>query len=175
MQFAALLGAGCDKSQIYSDKASGASPAEVRPGYSKLLLNLDPGDVLMVWRLDRLWRGALAMLTLLADLASEGIEIVSLTQSIDTRNASGRFHLQMLLVLAEMERETIKERVQAGVLAARARGIRFGRVAALNAEQVADARAKHEAGQSLRTIARVLGSSYETIRMAVNRMPPYDA
>lgn len=123
-QLDALNAAGCDK--IISEKASGNGSKE-RPELDRLVENLRAGDVLVVYKLDRLGRSTFKLLGLTEELQQRGIEFVSLKDHIDTSSSIGKAMFRMLAVLAEMERELIVERTQAGLQAARKRGRVGGR------------------------------------------------
>ncbi len=123
LQIDALQQARCDK--IFTEKISGAK--NDRPELEKLLEQLRAGDTLVVYKLDRLGRSTFKLLELTGDLEKNGIEFISLCDNIDTSTAIGRAMFRMLAVLAEMEREIIVERTQAGIKAARARGRLGGR------------------------------------------------
>jgi len=123
-QLDALATAGCDK--IITEKVSGNGSKE-RPELDRLVENLREGDVLVVYKLDRLGRSTFKLLGLTEDLQHRGVEFVSLKDQIDTTSAIGKAMFRMLAVLAEMEREMIVERTQAGLKAARKRGRVGGR------------------------------------------------
>jgi len=101
LQKEALEKSGCEK--IYEDEVSGTRAN--RPGLDKALEILREGDTLVVWKLDRLGRSVKNLITLVGDLNSKGIHFKSLTDSIDTSTASGRFFFHVMASLAEMERE----------------------------------------------------------------------
>jgi DNA invertase Pin-like site-specific DNA recombinase len=88
---------------------------------------LQPGDTLVVWKLDRLGRSLRDLITMLDDFKKQGIKFKSLTEAIDTETPTGRAMWQMIGVLAELERSLISERTRAGVKAAKDRGVKFGR------------------------------------------------
>ncbi|MDY6826525.1 MAG: recombinase family protein [Bacillota bacterium] len=123
-QLDALAPAGCDK--IITEKASGNGSKE-RPELDRLVENLREGDVLVVYKLDRLGRSTFKLLGLTEELQQRGVEFISLRDYIDTSSAIGKAMFSMLAVLAEMERELIVERTQAGLQAARKRGRIGGR------------------------------------------------
>src|SRR5215203_1623640 len=110
LQLAALKRERCKR--IFTDKASGS--LRKRPELDKCLKSLQPGDVLIVWKLDRLGRSLRDLITLLDDLKGQGIKFKSLTESIDTQTPTGRAMWQMVGVLAELERSLIQERTKAG-------------------------------------------------------------
>lgn len=129
MQIDELKRAGC--SQIFTDKASGVK--NERPGLDKCLKSLCTGDVLYVWRLDRLGRSMIHLVGIVTQLKERGIGFKSLHDgAIDTSTASGSLVFNIFGALAQFERELIRERTQAGLSAARARGKKGGRRAILS-------------------------------------------
>ncbi|TIP00949.1 MAG: recombinase family protein, partial [Mesorhizobium sp.] len=98
-----------------------------RDGLKAALKALDPGDKLIVWRLDRLGRSLLDLVSLLDSLSGRKIEFQSLTEQIDTVTAGGRLVFHMMAALAEFERHLIRERTVAGMEVARQNGSRIGR------------------------------------------------
>ncbi len=109
--------------QIYTDKISGVK--SIKPEFEKLLEYAREGDTIVVWKLDRLGRSTVQLIELVEKLKKTGIHLKSLSESIDTSTATGNLFFQFMCVLAEHERNVIKERTRAGLTAARARG-RFG-------------------------------------------------
>ena len=137
LQRDALLGAGVEPEAIYEDHASGKGPA--RPGLEACLKALRKGDVLVVWRLDRLGRSLAHLVETVDTLAARGVGFKVLSghgAAVDTTSASGRLVFGIFASLAEFERELIRERTVAGLAAARARGRRGGRRFALTKAQV---------------------------------------
>jgi DNA invertase Pin-like site-specific DNA recombinase len=102
-------------------------------GYSK---KLRAGDTLIVWKLDRLGRSLRDLITMLDELRAQGVKFRSLTEHIDTETPAGRAMWQIIGVLAELERSLIAERTRAGVKAAKARGVKFGRKPKLTPKQI---------------------------------------
>jgi DNA invertase Pin-like site-specific DNA recombinase len=123
LQIKALKEAGCDK--IFSDIASGAKA--IRPGLSDAEMVLREGDVLVVWKLDRLGRSIQHLIASINDLNSKGIGFRSLQEAIDTQTSGGKLIFHIFSALAEFERDLIRERTNAGLSAARARGKKGGR------------------------------------------------
>lgn len=123
LQIDELKKAGCEK--IITDKISG-SVAE-RPGLGKLKEQLRPKDVIVVWRLDRLGRSLKNLIDWFIELEKNGIEFQSLHEKIDTSSPTGKLIFHLFGALAEFEKNLIKERTQAGLSAARARGRLGGR------------------------------------------------
>jgi DNA invertase Pin-like site-specific DNA recombinase len=123
LQRDALNKAGCER--IFTDTASGAKSD--RPGLSEALQFVRTGDTLVVWRLDRLGRSLQHLIETVATLAQRRVGFKSLTENIDTLTGGGKLIFHVFGALAEFERDLIRERTQAGLLAARARGRLGGR------------------------------------------------
>ena len=136
LQLDELKRAGCER--VFSDKASGTR--EDRVGLGQALSHLRAGDALVVWKLDRLGRTVRQLVAFAGDLKLRGVEFRSLTDGIDTRTPAGRFFFHMMAALAEMERDLVRERTNAGLAAARARGRLGGRRPKLAPSQLAHAR-----------------------------------
>jgi DNA invertase Pin-like site-specific DNA recombinase len=157
----ALAVAGADK--IFAEKLSGASAAN-RKELAKVLSKLEPGDVLLVTRLDRLARSTRDLLNVLDRVSKAGAGFRSLADAwADTTTAHGRLMLTILGGLAEFERELIKIRTGEGRIRAKARGVHMGRHSALSQDQQCEALARIEAGDALTDIARTFGVSHTTI------------
>jgi DNA invertase Pin-like site-specific DNA recombinase len=122
LQRAALEDAGCKR--IYRDKASGKSAD--RPELTKALDRLEEGDTLVVWKLDRLGRSLLDLITIVKNLEDRGVNFHSLTEGFDTTTNGGKLVFQIMGALAEYERNLIRERTRAGLKAAAAAGKRGG-------------------------------------------------
>ncbi len=137
LQVDALKQAGCER--IYQDIASGAKSA--RPELDKLLANVRSGDAVVIWKLDRLGRSLKHLVELVGELAARKVGLQSLNDPIDTTHAQGRLVFNLFASLAEFERELIRERTQAGLSAARARGRIGGRPQGLPAKAEATAMA----------------------------------
>ena len=131
LQKDALEKAGCEK--IYLDEISGT--VAKREGLEKAKEILRKGDVLIVWRLDRLGRSIRDLIDWVTRLEEEGIGFKSLQESIDTTTSSGKLVFHIFAALAEFERNLIRERTNAGLAAARARGRLGGRKKALNVKE----------------------------------------
>ncbi len=123
LQTDALTRAGCEK--IFTDVTSGAK-AE-RPGLHEAMNHLRAGDTLVVWRLDRLGRTLKHLIATITDLSDQGIGFKSLQENMDTTTSGGKLIFHIFGALAEFEREVIRERTNAGLQAARARGRLGGR------------------------------------------------
>ena len=165
LQLAALKKAGC-KTVFRDEGVSGA--IRNRPALSRCLKRLEYGDTLVVWKLDRLGRSLRDLIILLDDLKQKGVKFCSVTESIDTTTATGRAMWMMIGVLAELERSLIAERTRAGVTAARARGVRFGRRPKLSRQQIDHARKLINAGEHSRTdVAALFGVGRKTLWRAL--------
>lgn len=123
LQTDALMKEGCK--QIFTDKVSGVKSQ--KPNFEKLLSYVREGDTIVVWKLDRLGRSTTQLIELMEELKKRGIHLKSLNEAIDTTSATGILFFQFMCVLAEHERNIIKERTNAGLSAARARGRTGGR------------------------------------------------
>jgi DNA invertase Pin-like site-specific DNA recombinase len=152
-----------DSTRIYTDKLSGTSTREQRPGLAALLDYAREGDAIVVVGIDRLGRNAAEVMTTIRDLGERGIVLRSLREGIDTSNAAGRMVAGVLASLAELELELGKERRTAARDARRARGQSIGRPKALDQSKVALAQRMHSSGESAGTIASALGVSRLTV------------
>src|SRR5215211_3160469 len=160
LQQDALTQAGCE--QVFTDTVSGSQ--DDRPGLSDALSHLRPGDTLVVWRLDRLGRSLRHLIETVTELAQRGIGFRSLMEQIDTTTPGGKLVFHVFGALAEFERDLIKERTQAGLRAARARGRVGGRPKALDdPKKLAMARQLYaDPTNSIDDICRTLGISRTT-------------
>lgn len=132
LQYDALNKAECYRT--FTDTMSGTRAD--RPGLLEALNYLREGDTLVVWRLDRLGRSLKDLLELVNELQSQGIGFCSLQENIDTTTSGGKLIFHIFASLAEFERSIIRERTQAGLNAARARGRRGGRPSSLDSKQL---------------------------------------
>lgn len=166
LQLDALVAAGVQPRDVFSDVTSGSRAAVERPGMKKLLAYATPGDTVVVWRIDRLGRSLIDVLNTVNLLREREIQVRSISDGIDPSTSTGRLMLNMLATLAEYERELIVERVNAGIAAARQNGTRFGRPPIDPSEIseklaiVADARAK---GRTAEASAKLVGWSRATL------------
>jgi DNA invertase Pin-like site-specific DNA recombinase len=168
LQFDALRAAGCAHI-FYDEGISGVTVS--RPALSEALSALRRGDVLVVWKLDRLGRSLGHLIEIVSDLNANGIGFQSLSEAIDTTTAGGRLIFHVMGALAEFERALISERTKAGMASAKARGAAIGRPPKLTAEQIRFA--QQEVEQRRATIA-LLAQSFDvsplTLERALKRM-----
>ena len=164
-QLDALQAAGCFR--VFEDRISGAEFS--RAGLDEALAALEPGSVLVVWKLDRLGRSMLETVKIVLDLDRRGIGFRSLTESFDTKTALGRGVLALLAAVAEDERDRLRERTRAGMRAARRRGKHVGRPPALGPERLEMARLLLAENKGRGVVARMLGVDPSTLRRALNR------
>jgi DNA invertase Pin-like site-specific DNA recombinase len=162
-QVDSLTTAGVDPSRLYSDKLSGTSTREHRPGFAALLDYAREGDAIVVVGIDRLGRNAAEVMTTIRELGERGIVLRSLREGIDTSNATGRMVAGVLASLAELELELGRERRAAAREARRARGQHIGRPKALDEKKAELARRMHASGEPASTIATALGVSRATV------------
>src|SRR6478735_4283275 len=162
-QMDALTAAGVDAARVYTDKLSGTSTRQQRPGLAALLDYARQGDAIVVVGIDRLGRNAAEVMMTIRDLGERGIVLRSLREGIDTSNATGRMVAGVLASLAELELELGRERRAASRDARKARGQSIGRPKALDPSKVALAQRMHASGESARTIAATLEVSTPTM------------
>ncbi|MDR1188361.1 MAG: recombinase family protein, partial [Bifidobacteriaceae bacterium] len=160
LQFDALAEAGCER--VFTDRASGAS--EDRPELAAMLDYARRGDVVVVWRLDRLGRSVRHLIELAEMFEDRGVELRSLTERLDTGSPGGGLVFRVFAAMAQMERELVRERTRAGLAAARARGRKGGRPSVTTPEKEAAAGALYAAGElTLTQIAAQLGVGRSTV------------
>jgi len=159
LQRDALKEAGCER--IFEDTAGGAGD---RPNLEQALSHLRTGDTLVVWRLDRLGRSLKDLIARAEALRTEGVGLKSLKEAIDTDSPTGQLVFHIFGALAEFERALIRERTQAGLQAARARGRRGGRRKRLDAPQRAHAIKLYRSREhTVKDICSLMGISRATL------------
>lgn len=165
LQMDALKNAGCKK--IYTDKITGTK-AE-RPGLNQVLDALRKGDILIVWRLDRLGRSLKHLIALIEDLNKKNIGFRTIQESMDTTTPGGKLIFHIFGALAEFERNLIRERTLHGIEAARARGKLGGRPKALdNKKRELVIKLYHDKSQSVKEICDIMKISKQTLYNYVN-------
>jgi DNA invertase Pin-like site-specific DNA recombinase len=169
MQIDALERAGCET--IYKD--DGVSGVKHRPALARALTDLRPGDTFIFWKLDRLGRGALDLLSMLHDFEKRGINLKSLTEPIDTSSAMGKAFYGIAAVFSELFRSISKENQRAGIDAARRRGKHLGRPRKLTSDQLRFARAQIAAGDdTYNSVATIFNVDPTTVWRALKRPTP---
>ncbi len=162
LQLDALKAAGCQK--IFSEKVSAARE---RPELEKLIGFLQPGDTVIVWKLDRLARSLKDLIKLVSDFKERSVSFISVQDKIDTASAQGRLIFNIFASLAEFERDLIRERTVAGLDAARARGNKGGRPEGLSQQAEIKAMAVYHLYQdnslSISQITKETGVSVATL------------
>jgi DNA invertase Pin-like site-specific DNA recombinase len=159
LQRDALKRAGCKR--VFADVASGANSE--RPGLAKALEFVRRGDTLVVWKLDRLGRSLAHLIESVRALHERKVGFRSLQESLDTRTSGGKLVFHVFGALAEFERDIIRERTNAGLAAARARGRKGGRPRVLDGEKTALARTLHKEGTATAVICATLGISRSSL------------
>ena len=160
-QIAALEGAGCDR--IFTEVASGAR--KDRPVLADTIAYLRPNaeDTLVVYKLDRVARSLPHLIEIMNHLNSNGIEFQSVTEAIDTNTSSGRLMFHVVGAIGEFERDLIRERCQAGLKAARAKGRIGGRPRAMTEDKITAARELLTNGTTVKDVAAAVGVSVPTL------------
>ena len=162
LQLDALTAAGCGK--VFEDRASGARTD--RPGLQKALDYAREGDVLIVWKLDRLGRSLPHLIETVSALEKRAVGFRSLTEAIDTTTPGGRLVFHLFGALGQFERDLIRERTRAGLTAAEARGRKGGRKPVITAEKLKRAREIIDKGLTVREAA---------VRLKVGKTALYNA
>ena len=168
LQRDALLAAGVDSRHLFEDRASGARAD--RPGLAQALAFVRPGDVLVVWKLDRLGRSLTHLIEIVNTLKANQVAFRSLTEGMDTTTASGELFFHVFGALAQYERALIKERVTAGLVAARHRGRIGGRPQAISPEKLDAIVESLRGGMSKAAACRTFGVKRTTLIETIRRI-----
>ena len=168
LQRDALLSAGVDARHLFEDRASGAK--DDRPGLTQVLAFVRPGDVLVVWKLDRLGRSLSNLLAIVNALREKQVAFRSLTEGMDTTTASGELLFHVFGALAQYERALIQERVVAGLAAARRRGRVGGRPPAIAGEKLDAILDALQGGMSKAAVCRNFGVKRTTLIETLARL-----
>jgi DNA invertase Pin-like site-specific DNA recombinase len=165
-QVKALRLAGCKR--VFEEKASGGRWD--RPQLHNVLGQLREGDVLVVWKLDRLSRSLKDLLHIMEQVSDAGAGFRSITEAVDTTTSAGRMVMQMLGSFAEFERSMVRERTRAGLAAARDRGTRLGRPAKLSPDQQQEViKAVRDGSKTAADAARLFGLHRSNITRLLER------
>jgi DNA invertase Pin-like site-specific DNA recombinase len=168
LQRDALQAAGVDARHLYEDRASGSK--DDRSGLAQALEFLRPGDVLVVWKLDRLGRSLPHLLSIVNTLKDKQVAFRSLTEGMDTTTASGELLFHVFGALAQFERALTKERVTAGLVAARRRGRVGGRPPSITGEKLESILAALRDGMSKAAVCRTFGVKRTTLIETIARI-----
>lgn len=171
MQEDVLRSAGCG--DIFRDVVSGVKTA--RPGLHSALSHLRKGDMLVVWRLDRLGRSLAHLIQTIKELSEKGIGFKSLQENIDTTTSGGQLIFHIFGALAQFERELIRERTQAGLKAARIRGRMGGRPKQLNKQEIRKLKKHYDKGDlSVMEICKLFNITKPTLYRYLRNEPQKD-
>ena len=168
LQRDALIAAGVDERHLHQDRASGAR--DDRPGLQACLDDLRAGDVLLVWKLDRLGRSLSHLLRIIEKLKAQGVAFRSLTEQMDTTTLHGELLFNIFGSLAQYERALIREKVAAGLAAARRRGRKGGRPPSLDKEKIEQIIASLDRGASKASVCRTFGVPRSTLIDTLDRV-----
>lgn len=152
------------KAGVLEVRQEKTSSVGARPELQKLLNALQPGDVLVVYKMDRVARSLKDLLGILDRIKAAGADIRSLTEPLDTSGPIGTFMVQVLGAVAQLERSIIRQRTVAGQVAAIKRGVQFGRPKLLSPEREAELLAHYDAGATQSATARHFGVSLIVVR-----------
>jgi len=170
LQHLALDNAGVRKRDRYVDHGVSGAKAN-RPAFDAMLADVQPGDTITVYKLDRIGRSTAHVASLIADLTQRGIFIRSISDGLDSTTPTGRAMLQMLAIFAEMERDFIRERTMAGLTAAKARGRVGGRPKKVDDDVHRLAQLARDDGRSIPKIAESLGIGVSTVYRVTRAKP----
>ncbi len=166
LQLDALKKYGIDERNIFREQMTGA--IEKRPVLDNMLEYLKDGDILVVYKLDRLGRSLPNLLKIMENLKKKNVKFKSITENIDTETVSGNLIFHVMALLSDFERSLLVERTKAGIEAAKARGVKCGgRKEVLNDEQKKQVIEFREQGKPLSYIARMMGVSRTPIRKLI--------
>ena len=163
LQTDALVRHGVDPSKIFKDTASGVSLK--REGLNECLRSLEKGDVLVVWRLDRLARSLRQLIDIADNLAKREIEFKSISEAVDTTTPGGRLLFHVMGAIGQFERDLIRERTKAGLKAARDRGVQVGRKRIATKDRIERAKELIRSGEciSIGEAAKKVGLAESTL------------
>jgi DNA invertase Pin-like site-specific DNA recombinase len=167
LQKEALLKAGIDERHLFMDQASGIK--DDRQGLIQAIAYMKKGDCLVVWKLDRLGRSLPHLLEIIADLKKRAISFKSLTENIDTTTPQGELFFHIFGALAQYERSLIRERIMAGLEAARSRGKKGGRPRKIDDEKLQAILQSLNSGQSKASVCRTFQIPRTTLYDYLNR------
>ncbi|MCR9058430.1 MAG: recombinase family protein [Rhodobacteraceae bacterium] len=150
--------------RIVTETISGSVPIVQRPEFSRLVDRLEPGDILIVTKLDRLGRDAIDVSSTVKALADEGVRVYCLALGgVDLTSSAGKMTMNVLNAVAQFERDLLVERTQSGLQRAKSEGKVLGRRPSLTNSQIQEVRSSLNSGKSVSAIARAFGTSRQTI------------
>ena len=167
LQRDALIAVGVDARHLYEDHASGAK--DDRTGLAEAMAFAQPGDTIVVWKLDRLGRSLPHLIQIITELQDRQIGFRSLTEGMDTTTASGKLLFHVFGALAEYERSMTQERIMAGLAAAKRRGRVGGRPVSIDSERLDAISTAIDGGMSKSAACRAFGVKRSTLIDALNR------
>lgn len=157
-------GFGLEARRLIEENISGSVAAKERPGFMKLIDRMEPSDVLVVTKLDRLGRNAMDVRATVEQLAASGVRVHCLALGgVDLTSPAGKMTMQVIAAVAEFERDLLIERTQAGITRAKAAGKHFGRPPTLNFEQRTSVMQHLTQGKTISELARQFKTSRQTI------------
>ena len=159
MQLTARKSAGCEK--IFEEHASGR--ISNRPVLKRLIATMQPGDELVIWKLDRIGRNVLHALLMFQQLQEKGINFRSITDGVDLKTASGRYNFRNILSAAQYESDLNSERTLAGLVVARAKGRVGGRRPKFTDEQWREMGERMATGESRQSVSKTYGVGLSTL------------
>ena len=158
--------------RVIAETVSGSVPTSMRRGFRRLVDRLEPKDVLVVTKLDRLGRNAMDVGSTVAQLAEIGVHVHCLALGgVDLASSTGKLTMNVINAVAEFERDLLIERTQAGLARARAAGRKLGRPASLSPEQRQDVARRLDQGATISALARAFKTSRQTIMRVRDAMP----
>ena len=158
--------------RVIAETVSGSVPTSMRRGFRRLVDRLEPKDVLVVTKLDRLGRNAMDVGSTVAQLAEIGVHVHCLALGgVDLASSTGKLTMNVINAVAEFERDLLIERTQAGLARAKAAGRKLGRPASLSPEQRQDVARRLDQGATISALARAFKTSRQTIMRVRDAMP----
>lgn len=164
LQEIAAAGFEVSSRRAITETVSGSVAASERPGWASLVAKLEPGDILVVTKLDRLGRNAMDVRTTVDGLAADGVRVYCLALGgMDLTSPAGKMTMQVVNAVAEFERDLLIERTQAGLSRAKAEGKSLGRPKSLSDVETQEVLRRLAAGEAVSAIARAIGTSRQTV------------
>ena len=158
--------------RVIAETVSGSIPTSMRRGFRRLVDRLEPKDVLVVTKLDRLGRNAMDVGSTVAQLAEIGVHVHCLALGgVDLASSTGKLTMNVINAVAEFERDLLIERTQAGLARAKAAGRKLGRPESLSPEQRQDVARRLDQGVTISTLAREFKTSRQTIMRVRDAVP----